>query len=161
MTPPSIFSFNRHWIFDGNHQIWRVEINTVKPENENKPTLNIISGSWLSRILKRYLDCHWALDGRMRSLESSPNEVTVLCSERRLSTLVVPPPPSPTSKLSYEMGKKLGGGVVTRTSSVCVGGTRLESRPTLTLIVTGKKPVWQILFFHFLGREFVFKRNWK
>ena len=74
----------------------------------------------------------------MRGLESIPSEVTVLCSWGRLSTLVVFPPP--TSKLSYEMGKKLGG-VVTRTSSVCVGGTRLESRPTLTLIVTGKKPV--------------------
>ena len=158
MTPPSIFSFNRHWIFDGNHQIWRVEINTVKPEKENKPTLNIISGSWLSRILKRYLDCHWALDGRMRSLESIPSEVTVLCSWGRLSTLVVPPPPPPAN---CHKKRVKSWGVVTRTSSVCVGGIRLESRPTLTLIVAGKKPVWQILFFHFLGREFVFKRNWK
>ena len=75
----------------------------------------------------------------MRGLESIPSEVTVLCSWGRLSTLVVfPPPPANRHKKRV---KSWGGGVVTRTSSVCVGGTRLESRPTLTLIMTGKKPV--------------------
>ena len=77
----------------------------------------------------------------MRSLESIPNEVTVFCSERRLSTLVVYPPLPHQQTVIKSRVKSWGGGVVTRTSSVCVGGIRLESRPTLTLIVAGKKPV--------------------